>query len=640
MLEHIVAWSPMVMFRGLLGGRGQGFVSGNVERVLGYTPEQVLGTPRFWFDQLHPQDRDRFTETLQRAVAERAPQLEQEYRFLLQDGYRWLLGVTRLVYDDEGVLVDTLGYVMDVTERRQADEAVREREATLQAVINASPDIITILDAEGGIRSMSPAAERILGRRSETRIGANALSSEFVHPDDLEPFREAQRRVLTGQDESAEVRLRVRHAEGHWLTLEAHSRILAAPDGLLVVTRDVTEQAALEEELRLAKLAAEQANEAKSEYLSRMSHELRTPLNAILGFAQLLELDDLADEQRENLAHILSGARHLLALINEVLDIAAIEAGRLSLSLEPVALADVAAETVSLIRPLADQHSIVMVGPDVSCATHVLGDRQRLKQVLLNLLSNAVKYNREGGSVHLACEPVAGQRLRIKVTDTGLGIPPESVERLFVPFERVGSEHSAIEGTGLGLPLSKRLAEAMGGTLDLASTPQQGSTFWVELPLVEGPVQQDERRSQVEAPPATEPAEPSGPTLTVLYIEDNLSNLRLVERVLSRRPGVRLISAMRPQLGLDLAADHHPDLVLLDLHLPDMPGEAVLRRLQASPRTAGIPVVILSADARPGLVQRLLEQGARGFLTKPLDVKELLEVLDGIAAEREQAGHP
>jgi CheY-like chemotaxis protein len=281
-----------------------------------------------------------------------------------------------------------------------------------------------------------------------------------------------------------------------------------------------------------------------------------------------------------------------------------------------------------------------MVGPDVSCATHVLDDRQRLKQVLLNLLSNAVKYNREGGSVHLACEPVAGQRLRIKVTDTGLGIPPESVERLFVPFERVGSEHSAIEGTGLGLPLSKRLAEAMGGTLDLASTPQQGSTFWVELPLVEGPVQQDERRSQVEAPPATEPAEPSGPTLTVLYIEDNLSNLRLVERVLSRRPGVRLISAMRPQLGLDLAADHHPDLVLLDLHLPDMPGEAVLRRLQASPRTAGIPVVILSADARPGLVQRLLEQGARGFLTKPLDVKELLEVLDGIAAEREQAGHP
>jgi signal transduction histidine kinase len=293
--------------------------------------------------------------------------------------------------------------------------------------------------------------------------------------------------VLTGQAEHAAVRLRARHADGRWRTLDIHSRPLAAPAGVLLVARDVTEQAALEEELRLAKLAAEQANQAKSEYLSRMSHELRTPLNAILGFAQLLELDELADEQRENLGHILSGARHLLGLINEVLDIAAIEAGRLSLSLEPVALADVPAETVSLIRPLADQHSIILVGPEVSCATHVLGDRQRLKQVLLNLLSNAVKYNREGGSVHLACEPAAGERLRIKVSDTGLGIPPQSVERLFVPFERLGSEHSAIEGTGLGLPLSKRLAEAMGGTLELHSTPTRAAPSGSSCPWSRAP---------------------------------------------------------------------------------------------------------------------------------------------------------
>jgi signal transduction histidine kinase/AmiR/NasT family two-component response regulator len=422
-----------------------------------------------------------------------------------------------------------------------------------------------------------------------------------------------------------------------WVTLEAHSRLLAAPEGLLVVSRDVTEQAMLEEDLRLAKLAAEQANEAKSEYLSRMSHELRTPLNAILGFAQLLDLDDLDTEQRDNLGHIMSGARHLLSLINEVLDIAAIEAGRLSLSLEPVALADVAAETVSLIRPLADQHHVVLAGPNVSCATHVLGDRQRLKQVLLNLLSNAVKYNREGGSVHLECEPVPGDRLRIKVTDTGLGIPSEALERLFVPFERVASQPTAIEGTGLGLPLSKRLAEAMGGALELVSTPDQGSTFWIELPLVGAPVQQAEGQLDAEPASAAEPVAQTGADLTVLYIEDNLSNLQLVERVLGHRPGVRLISAMRPQLGLDLAGQHHPDLILLDLHLPDMPGETVLRHLRSSPATADIPVAILSADARPALIERLLAEGVRGFLTKPLDIKELLGLVDGIAAEREQA---
>jgi PAS domain S-box-containing protein len=635
LLEHIVAWSPMVMFRGLLGG-GERHVSGNVERVLGYTQEEVLRTPGFWVGRLHPEDRERLTAALERAVAERAPRLEQEYRFLLRDGYRWLYSVTRLVYGEDGELVDTLGYAMDVTERRQADEAVREREATLQAVVNASPDVISILDGDGRIRSISPAIERILGRSPVDSVGRQAFSSDTIHPDDLERFSEAQRRVLSGQLEHASVRLRARHADGHWLTLEAHSRSLAATAGVLVVSRDVTEQAALEEELRLAKLAAEQANEAKSEYLSRMSHELRTPLNAILGFAQLLELDDLETEQHDNLGHILSGARHLLSLINEVLDIAAIEAGRLSLSLEPVALADVSSEAISLIRPLADQQHIVLVGPEVACATHVLGDRQRLKQVLLNLLSNAVKYNREGGSVQLACEPVAGGRLRILVTDTGLGIPAEAVERLFVPFERVTDTQRGIEGTGLGLPLSKRLAEAMGGTLELASTPGQGSTFWVELPLAESPVAHDGRQ-EPEEEPEEEPAEQAGPAVTVLYIEDNLSNLRLVERVLGRRPGVRLISAMRPQLGLELAAEHHPDLVLLDLHLPDMPGEEVLCRLKASPRTAGIPVVILSADARTGLIQRLLEQGARAFLTKPLDVRELLGLLDTVAAEHERA---
>jgi CheY-like chemotaxis protein len=227
--------------------------------------------------------------------------------------------------------------------------------------------------------------------------------------------------------------------------------------------------------------------------------------------------------------------------------------------------------------------------------------------------------------------------MRVRVRDTGPGIPPDAMGQLFVPFERLGSEQTGVEGVGLGLPLSRRLAEAMGGTLEVASEPGQGSTFWVEVPAAEGPVQRVEREQTLDKQAAEPEHEPESP-LTVLYIEDNLSNLQLVERVLSRRPGVRLISAMQPQLGLELAAEHDPDLILLDLHLPDMPGQEVFRRLRAEPRTAQVPVVVLSADARPALIKELLSQGVRAFMTKPLDVKELLELLNTIATERAPAG--
>jgi len=392
-------------------------------------------------------------------------------------------------------------------------------------------------------------------------------------------------------------------------------------------------------ELQEANRQLRVADAAKSEFLSRMSHELRTPLNAILGFGQLLELDELNDQQHDSLDHILSGARHLLALINEVLDIAAIEAGGLQVSLEPVAVADVVAEAVTLMRPLADQHGILLVGPDQPSDDQVLGDRQRLKQILLNLLSNAVKYNRVGGKVELGYDRVADGRLRITVADTGPGIPPDALDRLFIPFERLERDQGAVEGTGLGLPLSQRLAKAMHGTLELTTTIDQGTTFWVELPLTERPTERLEvhegRAALVQAQ-----ANPAWPALTVLYIEDNAPNLELVEQVLSRLPDVTLIPAMRPQLGLDLADEHHPDLVLLDLHLPDMPGQEVLRRLRANPNTADVPVVVLSADARPSQIEHLLDQGARAFLTKPLDVTELLGLLSAIASEREQSGSP
>ncbi len=526
-----------------------------------------------------------------------------------------------------------------VGDRDNALRQARERETILQAVMSASPDIISILGADGRVRFLSSAFQRITGLVPAERVGRSSFDSTLIHPHDRESFARTQRQVLSSEDGEAMMRLRVRHANGRWVVLEAHTRPLGVGGGAVVVSRDVSGQAAVEEDLREAKRAAEQANHAKSEYLSRMSHELRTPLNAILGFAQLLELDELEGEQRDSLRHILAAAKHLLGLINEVMDIAAIEAGRLPLSLEPVGVSDIVAEAVDLIRPLADQHSILLVNAARTCDSYVLGDRQRLRQILSNLLSNAVEYNREGGSVHVVCERVVDERLRITVTDTGPGIAPEPLELLFVPFERLAGQQRTVEGSGLGLSLSKRLAEAMGGTLDVTTAIGQGSTFWVELPLVESPVQRQQR--ELTDPAAQEDStDAQGPSLSVLCIEDNLSNLQLIERVLARRPTVRLISAMRPQLGLDLADEYRPDLVLLDLHLPDMPGTEVLRRLRAGARTADIPVVILTADGRPGLVGQLLDQSARAFLTKPLDVKELLGLLDTIATERGRAGSP
>jgi signal transduction histidine kinase/ActR/RegA family two-component response regulator len=384
-------------------------------------------------------------------------------------------------------------------------------------------------------------------------------------------------------------------------------------------------------ELTAAQAAAEEASRSKSQFLSRMSHELRTPLNAVLGFGQLLEIDELSDAQRDAVDHILKGGRHLLDLINEVLDISRIEAGELSLSSEAVLAADLVRETVDLIRPLADHRGIqLVVDGSGSCDCYMFADRQRVKQVLLNLLSNAVKYNRPRGTIVVSCEQPDATRVRISVADTGMGIPAERLGLLFTPFERLGAEQTAEEGTGIGLALSKRLAEAMGGTLGAASTLGQGSTFTVELPRVEGPVERYERLNG-----GTQTAvEPAAQRRVVLHIEDNLSNLTLIERVLAQRPGVEVVAAMQGRLALELAREHHPVLVLLDLHLPDMGGEQVLQRLRDDPDTASIPVVIVSADATPGRVQRLLSAGAAAYLPKPIDVRELLRLIDEAVEDR------
>jgi signal transduction histidine kinase/putative methionine-R-sulfoxide reductase with GAF domain/ActR/RegA family two-component response regulator len=383
-------------------------------------------------------------------------------------------------------------------------------------------------------------------------------------------------------------------------------------------------------ELRVATAEADRANQAKSEFLSRMSHELRTPLNAILGFAQLLELDLESPEQQESVTQILRAGRHLLGLINEILDISRIEAGRLQLSLEPVPLHETVRQAIELVQPSAADAHVTVRAEAIGPAVHVLADRQRLQQVLLNLLSNGVKYNHSGGTVTVVCAAPQASRLRIEVRDTGPGIAADKLARLFTPFDRLGAEGSAIEGTGLGLALSKSLVEAMGGTLQARSEVARGSTFAVELTTVAPPA---------EAAPAPSPGSPAvvgeesrgalaREAHKILYIEDNLSNLALVESILSRRPGTTVLSAMQGRVGVDLARDHRPSLILLDRHLPDIPGEEVFRLLQADARTREIPVIVLSADAMPSRMRQFLDGGVRAYLTKPLDVPALLAAID------------
>jgi protein-histidine pros-kinase len=615
------------------------------QRLYGYQREEVVRKAKA--DVLHtPQDIAAALPEQMRQAAVANGKWEGTVTRVRRDGGRFSARV--VITPRRGRDGKPIGFLLiskdvsEVTDHKQAEEALRASEEQFRGLLESAPDAMVIVDAHGRITLVNRQTERLFGYRRQELVGQpiEVLVPERFHPRHL-GHRDGYLAQPGVRPMGAGLQLYARRQDASEFPVEISLSPLATDRGTLVsaAVRDITARRQAEEALERAMLAAEQANQAKSEYLARMSHELRTPLNAILGFAQVLEMEGLRQDQRTGVAHILSGARHLLQLINEVLDIAAIEAGRLALSLEPIAVADALAEAVSLVRPLADQLGVVLVDRPVDRpqggGRYVLGDRQRLQQVLLNLLANAVKYNREGGSVRLACEPVPGERLRIKVTDTGPGIPPESVERLFVPFDRLGSEQTPVEGTGLGLPLAKRLAEAMDGTVGLVSTVGQGSTFWVELPLTEDPSRRAERTGPLIE---LDRRGPDQPPLTVLYIEDNLSNLQLVEHVLGRRPGVTLITAMRPQLGLDLAAEHHPDLVLLDLDLPDLPGEEVLRRLRAGPSTANVPVVVLSADARPSQITRLLDKGARRFLTKPLNIRELLELLDAVAAEREEAG--
>jgi PAS domain S-box-containing protein len=500
---------------------------------------------------------------------------------------------------------------------------VRERERFQLLVEGVRDYAILMLDPDGLIVSWNSGAERIKGYSESEVLGRHF--SLFYTPDAIErghPQMELEVAADVGRYEEEGWRVR-KDGTRFWANvlltalLDEHGVLR----GFAKVTRDLTDQRRIQEAERVARELAESASRAKTEFLSRMSHELRTPLNAVLGFAQLLALDSLRPEQREAVHQIERGGELLLALIEEVLDISRIEADQLPVSVEPVHVGTLMTECVQLITPLATERAIRIVPPPrAHHDVYVLADIQRLKQVLLNVLSNAVKYNHPGGTVWLKVGSEAG-RVVISVGDSGRGINPAAIDRLFTPFERLGAERGDVSGTGLGLALSKRLVELMGGTIAAESELGRGSVFHISLAGAEAPSGDDDVPDVADAPEIT---------ATVLYIEDNLANLRLVERILMRVGNIEVLSAMQGNIGLELAQTHRPDLILLDLHLPDMSGEDVAAALMEADATREIPIVILSGAAHASQRQRLLDRGVLAYLTKPFKVAEMIDVVEQV----------
>jgi PAS domain S-box-containing protein len=585
------------------------------QRTLGWTAREITSRPFVEF--VHPDDREKTASEAASLTNAAYETRTFQNRYRCKDGsYRTILWSARS--NDNG-LIYTTG--RDITEGMQAHLELRASARFLDSVLENLPNMVFVKDAvDLTYVRLNRAGELLLGISREELIGTRGDASDDLVQQDGE--------VLSGD---AVVDLFDEAVDTPNGTRIVHTRKVAIRDErgepryLLGISEDITDQRLAERAAEAARAEAERANEAKNEFLSRMSHELRTPLNAVIGFGQLLQLDEMAPDQSEAVEQILKAGRHLLQLINEVLDISLIESGAMALSLSPVHVGGVLGEALSLIGPLADEMGVRLVPcPGERADVHVRADQQRLKQVLINLLSNAVKYNRHGGEVRVDCTALDGERIEIAIADNGRGMSSGQLERLFAPFDRLGAERSGIEGTGLGLSLSRSLAEAMGATISAESEPEIGSTMRVRLEAAKEARADPTARSDASVQ-TTERA--SGGGSTIVYIDDNLSNLRLVERLIARLPEVRLIPAMHGNLAIDLARQHHPDLILLDLHLPDVSGREVLDQLKRDPATAMIPVVVLSADANPSRLERLGAASAAGCVSKPIDAASLLEVV-------------
>ena len=555
------------------------------------------------------------------------------YGVLAASPWRSIEHAAWVVFEDVFLVISCLRSIREMRSIANRTAALEMSEQNFRQIFQEAPIGMAVVGLDEKFLQANATLCQMVGYSEDELRQRTPL--DITHTDDVAFSREFAQKMLDGRAHNI-VEKRYLRKDGGIVWAARTGCVIrdetSQPRNFLIMIEDISKRRRAEEtlyektrQLEEAKNEADRANHAKSEFLSRMSHELRTPLNAILGFGQLLERQSPTPSQRPRIQHVINAGRHLLALINEVLDVSRIEAGRMQLSLEPVCVFETIEETLDLMRPLARERRIKLTADvDLDLTVHVLADRQRFKQVLLNLLTNAVKYTPVSGSVTVSCATNGNEKLRIRVVDTGPGIAKEKLARLFTPFDRLGAERSDVEGTGLGLVLSQRLIQAMGGAIGVESADGEGSTFWVELPRTKSPLEQTRL---VKGANIKRRKRATGKR-TLLYIEDNLSNLTLIEQILEERPEIELLSAMQGQVGLDLARQHSPDLILLDLHLPDLPGWDVLSQLKLSETTVDIPVVVISADATPSQIKRLIKAGALSYLTKPLDVTEFFSVLD------------
>jgi PAS domain S-box-containing protein len=527
--------------------------------------------------------------------------------------------------------------MMDITERERSERAVERECVRLQTILRMASDGIHILDSDGLLVEANEAFLTMLGY-DQSAVGRMRVTDWDTF--DTWPVIQARIADLIARRGHEVFETRHRRRDGLILDIEINVSGIEI-DGkcyLYAASRDITKRKRLEHllqekniELERSKVAAENANSAKSEFLASMSHELRTPLNAILGFAQLMEAarTPSLENQKQSIEQILKAGWHLLGLINEILDLAKIESGKMTVSRDSIPLPELLTDCHAMIEPQAQNAGIHLTFPHFDNPCHVLGDLTGIKQVMINLLSNAIKYNRVDGQVRVTYAMNGEQRLRISVEDTGVGMSPEQLSQLFQPFNRLGQECGSVEGTGIGLVVTRQLVELMGGTIGVESNVDAGSVFWFELAVASAPkMASGNFNGKVKRARESDQIQELAIQRTVLYVEDKLSNLALVEGLIGLRSDLKLLTAIDGQQGFRIARSGQPDLILMDINLHTISGFEVLKMLREDPLTAHIPVMALSARAIASDIEKGLDAGFLQYITKPIKVDEFMNAID------------